>query len=340
MTLRTITDLGDVYLESGRARQGIAMLERAFNANERNLGRSHPLSLTILLKLAKCHETMNEIDKSEELLKDVLKRQGSTIGFNQLETIRTRVALATTMTKKGNFEKAVKESRLALQTISKLCGPNHPETLDLHGEYVNILHRANILPEAIRESRHLLESHETILGIDHFMTNAARHNLAALLVDHGRPEELVEAEKLERRVLEVEIEGVAQEPAQAFMVLPVKQWLAKSLLLQGKLGEAETMARAAFNGCRKLLDPSEVRTSRCADILKTVLEGQGKPLDADLLLFLDSSKDSSVVERKKQKVVTVPSFDGLVQNPWSVGLGCSSCILVILIFSFYRMRKV
>ena len=173
------------------------------------------------------------------------------------------------------------------------------------------------------------------MGTSHVRTNGSRHNLAAALIQRANSEDLKEAESLERVALK---DGLKTFGHDHVSPLANYQFLARALLLQGRFQDAEPHARSAFGGCRRLLDPSNARIGKCALILVAVLEKQGKPLDKDLVLFLESAKQTSPASKKvaQQKRDALQGLRNAVDNPMVVS-SVFTCIVVAAIV-YYRFR--
>jgi tetratricopeptide (TPR) repeat protein len=212
------------------------------------------------------------------LYREALALQVARLGEHHPEVARGRLNLAAALTSLGSFDDAEAELNRALEVYRGAYGEGHPSIATTLSYLGRVESRRGRIPEAEKFIRAALEMRRELLGPDHPSTRLSESNLAGLLA-RGRPE-----------VGEARLRGLLAQPAQKYNVgmgssRPLMlRTLAHSLLIQGKLTEAEAAAREALDLAIRQPRGNPLEEASVKATLARVLMARGQNAEAvDLL---------------------------------------------------------
>lgn len=86
----------------------------------------------------------------------------------------------------GDVDKATKHFGLALQSMSALLGPHHPDTLSVHGNYAVLLREQGNLEQAIVESKAAIKGFRASMKSSDVYVGKILNNLAVIYADQEK----------------------------------------------------------------------------------------------------------------------------------------------------------
>jgi serine/threonine protein kinase/tetratricopeptide (TPR) repeat protein len=191
--------LGNAYRALGEFDQAHKHLERALALRRRNLGASHPDTLTALDDLAFVQMQLGRYDEAEKRLKQVLEATRARWGADHPETLQSLGYLGLLYHMRGRYDEAEKLLAQVAKGLRARLGPNHADTLTSLSALAMLYRTRGRYDEAEEMLERVVRGRQAALGADHPVTLATRHNLATVYQMHGRQDA---AEKLFARVHE------------------------------------------------------------------------------------------------------------------------------------------
>ncbi|MEI7728188.1 MAG: tetratricopeptide repeat protein [Verrucomicrobiota bacterium] len=169
----------------------------------------------------------------------------------------------------GQYDAAEPLYRCALETMERVLGPEHPDTLSSLNNLAILLSGKGDVAAAESLYRRALETRERVLGPEHPDTLSSLNNLAILLSDKG---DLAAAEPLYRRALETSERVLRSEHPDTLASL---NNLAVLLRDKGDLAAAEPLYRCALETRERVLGPEHPDTLKSLSNLANLLKGKG-----------------------------------------------------------------
>ncbi|RDW63751.1 hypothetical protein BP6252_11296 [Coleophoma cylindrospora] len=227
------TRLGWFYNLKGNHKRAVPTLQEAIVVREKELGHSHPDTLTSVSNLALVLERQGRYAEAESMNRRALGGREKELGPNHPDTLTSR---------QGRYTEAESMNRRALEGREKELRPRHPDTLTSVNNLALVLESQGRYTEAESMNRRALEGSEKELGPSHPDTLTSVSNLALVLERQGR---YTEAESMNRRALE----GREKElgPNHPDTLTSVSN-LALVLRRQGRYTEAESIGRRELKG--------------------------------------------------------------------------------------------
>jgi hypothetical protein len=112
--------------------------------------------------------------------------------------------LAASHSERGRYTDAARFAREARDAVVDAHGEDHPASLRAATELANVIHMGGCIDEAIDIHNFVVAARAAALGEEHVDTLSARANLASCISDRGRAADLRSAERIQRRMLDVE----------------------------------------------------------------------------------------------------------------------------------------
>lgn len=166
----------------------------------------------------------------------------------------------------------------AVETLRRMLGPEHPETLHSMCLLAKNLNDEGQYAEAEKQFRKVLEVQTRVLGPKHADTVASLIAISGIVYEEGRYQE---AEKQQRELIEL-LQHLA--PANEPRILMEKYYLAVNLAAQGRDAEAEAMYRETLEGERRTLGPDHPQTLQTMQNFARVLSSERKYDESDRVL--------------------------------------------------------
>jgi uncharacterized protein YjgD (DUF1641 family) len=229
---RLQTILGNTLRELGSYPTAIAVLEKARQTRQRELGAEHPETLTTLQSLALAYHDAGKFGEAIKLYEQVKAAQVAKLGADHPDTLITLHNLAGACQAAGRLPEAIKlfEQVKAAQVAKQ--GADHPSTLATLNYLAMAYKAAGRLTEAIKLYEQVKDALVARLGADHSSTLSTLNNLALAYQAAGQ---LPEAIKL---LEQVKAALVAKLGADHPHTLATLNNLALAYQAAGKLAEA------------------------------------------------------------------------------------------------------
>ncbi|KAJ6503127.1 hypothetical protein DFH09DRAFT_1102067 [Mycena vulgaris] len=214
---------------------------------------------------------------AEQLFLAVLGHQRSILGEDNLDTLYTMGALASTYTQLGKLQEAEELEVVVLEKRRKMLGEDHPETLLTMGNLAYAYCELGKFEEAEELGVVVLEKRRKILGGDHPETLCAMGNLAST---YYQLRKLPEAEELSVVVLEKQREILGEDHLDTLYTMGN---LASIYTKLDKLMEAEELEVMVLEKRRKIMGENHRQTLLAMGDLASTYHKLGKLLEAEEL---------------------------------------------------------
>ncbi|MDZ7856440.1 toll/interleukin-1 receptor domain-containing protein [Sphaerotilus sp.] len=169
----------------------------------------------------------------------------------------------------GAYESARQSTRRQLDTIWRILGQDHPDTLSALNNLATILLDQGDLVGARHCAEQVLDTRQGVLGQDHPDTLSALNNLATILLDQG---DLVGARRYAEQVLDTQRCVLSQDHPDTLKSMGN---LATISYAQGDLVGARRYAEQVLDTMRRVLGQEHPHTLSALNNLATILKAQG-----------------------------------------------------------------
>ena len=285
--------LGLALVQAGRLDEGERHISESLAVRRTLLDPGHEDIATSLSGLAFVRGRQGRTRESADLYREALALQIARLGEQHPEVARGRLNLAAALTSLGAFDEAEQELNRAHDVYVAAYGERHPSVATTLSYLGRLESRRGRTAEAVRFITAALDMRRELLGPDHPSTRLSQANLAGLLSRGARPD-----------VGEAKLRDLLAQPGEKYDVgmgssRPLMmRTLANTLMLQGKLTEAEATAREAVALASRQprgnpLEEASVRAmlarvlmargqnAEAADLLEDVLDVRRERLNAD-----------------------------------------------------------
>ncbi|KAF2260407.1 hypothetical protein CC78DRAFT_571219 [Lojkania enalia] len=123
-----LVKFSSVYAQNGLWREALKLQEPAANYLCKIRGKEHPLTIRLLLFMSRMYWALTEMEKASKLLVDLLRHCKAAYGEEDEDTILVLDSLGETRWQQGKFGEARKIGRDVVERLTRLHGPNHPDT--------------------------------------------------------------------------------------------------------------------------------------------------------------------------------------------------------------------
>ena len=167
-----------VYAEGGNWKEASQMQERIIKIRKSVAGNSLSSdTLDTMIALADSYWNLDQIVKSLQLLSEVVETSRTTLGAQDIKTLRAMDKLAGTMWLCGRRAKAKELSDFAVHSLREILSLDHPYTLDAMDTLGRTLMHMEHAREAAALHAEVLKYRERRLGLSHPETLMAMANL-------------------------------------------------------------------------------------------------------------------------------------------------------------------
>jgi serine/threonine-protein kinase len=281
--------LGLALVQAGRLDEGERRISESLAARRTLLDPGHEDIATSLSGLAFVRGRQGSTRESVDLYREALALQIARLGEQHPDVAQGRLNLAAALTSLGAFDEAEQELHRAHGVYRAAYGERHPSVATTLSYLGRIEARRGRNAEAVRYITAALEMRRELLGPDHPSTRLSQSNLAGLLGRGARP-----------GVGEARLRGLLAQPGEKYDVgmgssRPLMmRTLANSLMLQGKLAEAEATAREALDLATRQPRGNPLEEASVRAMLARVLMARGQNAEAADLL-------ESVVDVRRER---------------------------------------
>ena len=266
-TLATLTKYANIKRRKGVANEDINnWYDTCWRANERQLGKDHPTTLTALCNLAGVKQELGETAEAERLYKACLdaririegeESEGASIILNNLAGLYCDT---------GEYDKAENIYIRDLRSRESRCGKDHPSVLTSAINLGDLYSARGDLRRAFDFTSRALDGLQHSLGREHYFTLIAMSNLGLIHLEQGDHER---ASELLGNCLDV----YERTPGADHEAASHASALAETFARQEKYSEAVVYRRKALARFRQALGDAHPRIFRAVYDLADDLMG-------------------------------------------------------------------
>jgi tetratricopeptide (TPR) repeat protein len=197
--LQNLSDLAIAKSMAGFTEESGVLHQRAIAGIERLLGRDHPLTISMLLRMAENLNFQQRFRESNRLYNRIHSTRVTLLGPNHLDTIDALSNSATALEWLGRFSECESVCRHVVERL-RACLPGHPKLYYATSRLSSVLQKLGKTTEAEALARETLQVRLRIYGSENSILAWSMHILSLTLRDQGR---LDEAGKYSRMALEI-----------------------------------------------------------------------------------------------------------------------------------------
>lgn len=197
--LQNLSDLAIAKSMAGFTEESGKFHQRAIAGTERLLGRDHPLTTSMLLRMAENLNFQHRFRESNRLYHRIHSTRVALLGPNHLDTIDALSNWVTALEWLGRFSECESICRHVVERL-RVCLPGHPKLYYATSRLSSVLQKLGKTAEAEALARETLEVRQQIYGHENSILAWSMHVLSLTLRDQGR---LDEAGEYSRMALEI-----------------------------------------------------------------------------------------------------------------------------------------
>jgi tetratricopeptide (TPR) repeat protein len=256
------TTLASVYRKLGRAREALALYQRAYDLRAAALGADHLDTLAAQSGIGQELGELQQLAEAERIVRATLAAYERLLGEDHPETLDAKSLLAQQMYYQGNYDESEAITRDVLERRRRLLGPDHGNTLGSMSELGRFLMNRGKYADALQVLRETAEAQRR-LGDPSLAGTLA--NLGMVLT---RQREFAAAEPYLREALEIRRRTLGEDHPHT---VNDTANLAALIMDMDKLAEAEPLAREALAKSRLLFGNEHASTLKSVNTLGQVL---------------------------------------------------------------------
>jgi serine/threonine protein kinase len=302
-----IFKVADPEHKLGNAVTAREVLDKAAHDIDSGLAHDPELQARLMYVMAMAYNNLGDFSHAQSLLERSVQLFTSTLGPDNLQTLRSRQRVAWTLFQQGRYADAEAQQRDLFEEERRVFGSNHEETIGTMGDLATTLSEERHLPEAEKIQREVLETQKRVLGPEAKYTLASMDNLAVILLYEGRAEE---AEKMERETLEIQRRVYGPEN------LTTIHYMMNEAEIKGTIGafdEAEKMSLDLLDLERRVIGPDSPEAAETLYSLGTMKAKQGRTDKA--LELLREAVDHGMLPREAITLGEDPELNALHGDP-------------------------
>jgi tetratricopeptide (TPR) repeat protein len=235
--------VGNTYVKLGVFNEAERHLRRAVDLRTGALGQNHPETLAAEEVLAwLLVDGLKRYEEGELLGRRAWQGRLQALGPENRETISSLNTYACAVMNQGKFEAAEPLLRQSVREHERVFGPDDPETLSVLNDFGGLLQKRGFLAQAEQVFRQVLERRRQAGQADKLETFGTINNLAHTLFLEGRARD--SGLLLSEALLRFRPKFGAENP----YTLYLQHALVRAMVEEGRLDEAETLARQTLEG--------------------------------------------------------------------------------------------
>ena len=130
-TLKTVTNLGNLFYQQGKLDEAHSMYERSLRGYEKSLGQDHPDTLNTAHNLGSLLHQQGKLDEAKAMWERALRGQEKSLGPDHTDTLMTVNNLGFLLYQQGKLDEAKVIYERALQACEMVLGPDHKTIREL-----------------------------------------------------------------------------------------------------------------------------------------------------------------------------------------------------------------
>ena len=111
---------------TGKAREGLGLVERTLSVMRESLGEDHPFALSCQVNKANCLHDLRRLTDAEHLQRETVERFKKTLGNNHPDTYVCEANLAIVLRAQGRQDEAEMLQLRVISGLSQVLGADHP----------------------------------------------------------------------------------------------------------------------------------------------------------------------------------------------------------------------
>ncbi len=263
--------------QAGKYKEGLKLAIEAYDYAKKNLGKTHPDTLTSLNNLAGLYQAQGRYSEAEPLYKEALASREKVLGKTHPDTLTSLNNLAVLYDSQGRYSEAEPLYKEVLASMEKVLGKTHPDTLTSLNNLAVLYDSQGRYSEAEPLYKEVLASTEKVLGKTHPDTLTSLNNMAFLYQAQGR---YSEAEPLYKEALASSEKVLGKTHPSTLRSLNNLAGLYDS---QGRYSEAEPLYKEALASREKVLGKTHPDTLTSLNNLAGLYQAQGRYSEAEPL---------------------------------------------------------
>jgi non-specific serine/threonine protein kinase/serine/threonine-protein kinase len=271
--------IGSLYLDLGRWDRAEPLLSAVLEANERDLGRDHPVTLDSIHELARLYMQQTRYDEAEALLLEALEGRERKLGPHHRATIDTLETLAILYNAQGQLDEAEVVARDILDRVRSTRDEDHIDSIEGRELLASIFTNQGRYAETEAILSETVATKTRLYGRDDERTLGSMDNLALALSSVGR---LDEATELAAETLTLYRERVGNDHP---YTLDAMNHLGNLYRMQGRFDEADALYVEALDGRRRVTGADHLGTISVRFNIATSYMVQGRFDEAEPILL-------------------------------------------------------
>jgi tetratricopeptide (TPR) repeat protein len=233
--------------------------------------------------------------------------QQKVLGSENRSTLATLSSYFQAMADQGKLQEAERLAHQCLETCERVFGPDDRDTIQAHENMAYVLATGGNFAEAERYEREALKGYEHIGLADAFDAGYAVNNIAIFRFLQG------DAEEAERLLLSARSRAVNNFGPEHAITLHIQHVLVRVLAEEGKLDEAEALAKETLVVRLRVMPRGHEGTGRTLLYLGKVLVEKGKPDEAEPFLKEALTLFRQYYGKKPELAAQVENWLGAIQ---------------------------
>ncbi len=298
---------GGTYFRLGQLAEAEKDFRRAVTLRRAAFGPEHVDTLAAQQQMAEFLAGIKKYQDAESVARETWLAQQRILGAENRNTLNTLSAYIEALCEQGKLEESEKLARQRLQTCQRVFGPDDRDTVVAVDNLAYVLATGGNYPEAERYQREALKGFERIGMADKFDAGYAINNIAMFRFMQG---DAVEAEKL---LVGARPRAINNFGPEHVITLHVQHVLARVLAEEGKLDQAETLARETLAVRRRVMPEGHEGTGRTLLYLGAILVQKGKLDEAEPHLKEALTLFRQHYGKKQNLIAHVENWLGVIQ---------------------------
>jgi CHAT domain-containing protein/tetratricopeptide (TPR) repeat protein len=275
--LEALEAQAEFFIRHERHAEALLVVDRLYAGRAALLGADDPKTIEALLAVAAEHGMTGDYAAAEPLWVQALERAERVLGREHPVTLMAVNNLGVLRNEQGRGDEAEPLLQRALAARERVLGQDHDETLDTLTALSTVYRNQGRFDEAEPLLRRVLAVRERTQGAAHPMTIYAMNGLATVL---NLREDFTQSEALFERA-EAQAAPLGPDHPHLFDALDGRVY---AMLMNGRMAEAEPLARRALAGRERVQGPVHPGTLRSLGMLANIYLLTDRPKLAEPLL--------------------------------------------------------
>ncbi len=245
---------------------------------DQELASQPEVAASIRYTIGRAYSSISDFDPAFENLRAAHALQSERLGPDAPESLQTRAAIATVLSRQGKYSEAEQWTRAVLDDRRRILGPDHRDTLASASRLGDVLARSGKATEGEKLLRDTLDRQKRILGETDADVATTMLSLSICLwkLDQG-----AEAESFARRELEIRERTGGRDDPETISALGN---LAMMLENQEKLDESKAAYSDLIARAERYFGPTHQTTLSIKNNYASLLASSGRLPDAEKIL--------------------------------------------------------